>query len=132
VRPLLTRRVAVGLVLLIVSGCAQRADWVEGTLVTVDVAGAWKGRLTGGRLSGEMQMTLTQRGPKVTGDGRIGTATVSIEGTVRGDVLFFSEPRGRLRGQATVTGDQMSGEGRTNLSAMGTGQDTEFLFTLSR
>ena len=33
------RRIALGLVFLIASGCAQPADWIEGTLVTVDVNG---------------------------------------------------------------------------------------------
>jgi hypothetical protein len=32
VTPLLTQRRAVVLILLIVSGSAQRADWIEGTL----------------------------------------------------------------------------------------------------
>jgi hypothetical protein len=121
VRPLLTRRLAVGLLLFIVSGCAQRTDWVEGTLVTVDVTGVWKGRVTPsvaiGGLSGEFEMTLAQRGPKVTGDGRIRAQQLSIEGTVRGDVFSFSDLEGRLRGQATVIGDQMSGEARTNMAS---------------
>jgi len=29
------------LALLIASGCVQRTDWIEGTLVTVDVTGRW-------------------------------------------------------------------------------------------
>ena len=135
-RPLLTRRLAVGLFLFIVSGCAQRTDWVEGTLVTVDVTGVWKGRVTPsvaiGGLSGEFEMTLAQRGPKVTGDGRIRAQKLSIEGTVRGDVFSFSDLEGRLRGQATVIGDQMSGEARTNVASSSPGQPMPFRFTLAR
>ena len=37
------RWLQVGLVLLIASRCVQRADWIEGTLVTVDVTGRWTG-----------------------------------------------------------------------------------------
>ena len=122
---------AVALVLL-VAACAQKSDWVEGTLVTVDVTGAWKGRVAGvpGGVGGEMEMTLTQRGPKVTGDGRIRAEKISIEGTVRGDVFSFTEPGGRLRGEARVTGDEMAGEGRTNLAFPGAAGRVRF--TLSR
>ena len=56
---------SVALVLL-VQGCAQRTDWVGGTLVTVDVTGIWKGRVRTG-IQGDMEMTLSQQGPKVTG-----------------------------------------------------------------
>jgi hypothetical protein len=134
--PRLSRRaivLAVALELLGAAGCAQKTDWVEGTLVTVDVTGAWKGRVNfvgGASGSGELEMTLSQRGPKVTGSGRIRTQTMSIEGTVRGDVFSFSEPGGSVRGEATVTGDEMSGAGRTNLGLAG--QPAPFRFTLSR
>jgi uncharacterized protein (DUF2236 family) len=32
--------------LLLGSGCASRPDWIEATLVTVDVTGTWRGTLT--------------------------------------------------------------------------------------
>ena len=117
------------------AGCA-RADWIEGTLVTVDVAGVWKGRAfiggTSGGTSGDFELTLTQRGAKVTGDGRLRAQTFSVEGTVRGDVLTFNEPAGRLRGEARVTGDEMSGEGRANVGTLGAGAQFPFRFTLAR
>ena len=108
----------VPLGLLGASECAQRADWVEGTLVTVDVTGAWKGRMTSGLTGGltaEMEMTLTQRGAKVAGEGRIRLQKIAIEGTVRGDVFSFNEPGNRLRGEAQVDGDQMSGQGHASV-----------------
>jgi len=37
----------------------QETDWIEGTLVTVDVRGVWRGRLASG-LAAELEMTLTQ------------------------------------------------------------------------
>jgi hypothetical protein len=132
------RSLQVLLVLLIAAGCAQRADWVEGTLVTVDVTGVWKGRVTAtsgallGGGSAEIEMTLTQRGPKVTGDGRIRAQKFSIEGTVRGDAFSFNEPGGRLRAEARVNGDEMAGQGRTNLGNVGPGQQFPFGFTLAR
>jgi hypothetical protein len=131
VRLLLTRRLAVGLVLFFVSGCAQRADWVEGTLVTVDVTGVWKGSIASG-MPGEFEMTLTQRGARVTGHGRIRAHKFSVDGTVRGDVFTFNEPEGRLRAEARVNGDEMDGQGRTNLANVGPGQQYPFRFTLAR
>lgn len=70
------------LVLLIASGCAQRADWIQGTLVTVDVAGRWTGtfsRVGGdpGASAGGLDMTLRQTGPRATGDVRLLAATLN-------------------------------------------------------
>ncbi len=59
---MMDRRSFIGsLALLIASGCAQRSDWIEGTLVTVDVTGRWVG-------VGGFDMTLRQTGPKATGN----------------------------------------------------------------
>jgi len=130
------RWLQIGLVLVIAVGCAQRADWIEGTLVTVDVAGVWKGRAliggTSGGTSGDFELALTQRGAKVTGDGRIRAEKFRVEGAVRGDVLTFNEPAGRLHGEARVTGDEMSGEGRGNVGTLGAGAQFPFRFTLAR
>ncbi len=104
----------IGLVLLLVaSGCVQRADWIEGTLVTVDVAGRWTGTMYGG-WGGALNLTLRQTGPKVTGDVNLASPighvwSGPIEGTVSGDVLRFSRPDGNLRGEVIVAGDEMSG-----------------------
>ena len=105
------------LVLLIASGCAQRADWIGGTLVTVDATGQWSGVVstqgsTG--VGGRFDMTLRQTGAKVAGEIQLaaGDATLlngPVEGTIHGDVLKFGRPDGRLRGEAVVAGDQMSG-----------------------
>ena len=96
-------------------GCA-RPDWIQQTLVTVDVTGTW--RSTEGSL---VDLVLEQEGAKAKGSYRIaftiGTATISsgtIEGTVAGDVLRFSqvgrEIYGSFRGEMTVSGDELSGE----------------------
>ena len=47
-----TRQIALALVLLIVAGCA-RADWIEGTLVTVDATGRWTGTWSGPSAGGQ-------------------------------------------------------------------------------
>jgi len=125
------RWLLMGLLVIVAPGCAQKTDWVEGTLVTVDVTGVWRGRMTTGS-QGEMEMTLTQRGAKVTGEGRLRSQKISIEGTVRGDLFSFTDTGGRLRAQATVSGDEMSGAGRTNLGNVGPGQQFPFDFTLAR
>jgi hypothetical protein len=90
------------------SGCA-RPDWIEQTLVTVDVTGAW--RSTEGGL---LEFALEQRGSKVKGSYRVsGTASSgAIEGTVEGDVFRFRQTSGTLlfEGEMTVSGDEMSGD----------------------
>jgi hypothetical protein len=102
----------VALVLLIVAGCAQRSDWIEGMLVTVDVTGRWAGKWTEGG-AGEVELTLRQAGPKVKGDFTLTGIqhshfwTGPIDGSVSGDVLRFS--RSLLRGEMIVAGDEMSG-----------------------
>ena len=106
------RALVVGFVMVMASGCAQRADWIEGTLVTVDVTGRWAGtyfQATGGGSGGVFDMTLRQTGPKATGDVRLTGPNVlgwsgPVDGTVSGDVLKFSRPDGRLRGEVTVAG----------------------------
>jgi hypothetical protein len=109
------RWLQVGLVLLFASGCAQRSDWVESTLVTVDVTGRWTGQWFGSGGGGDFAMTLRQTGPKATGDlERSGAADAhnwngTIVGTVRGDTLSFGLLDGRLQGEVIVAGDEMSG-----------------------
>src|SRR4030095_8950662 len=98
-------RALAGLLLLVAAGCAPNADWIEGTLVTVDVSGSWRGSVP---YQGELELNLVQDGAKVTGQGQLLTTKFRIEGTVRGDVLAFQDPGGRLRGEAVVTGDAMT------------------------
>jgi hypothetical protein len=112
---MMNRRAFLGsLGLLIASGCARRADWIESTLVTVNVTGWWVGNYRSGQGVGEFDMTLYQAGPKVTGDVTMTLASpqyreVSIEGTIAGDVLRFSRPDGQLRSEVIVAGDAMTG-----------------------
>ena len=56
---------------LAVAGCAQRRDWVQGILVTVDVTGRWAGSWERGSLAGELDMALRQTGPKTMGDVKL-------------------------------------------------------------
>ena len=121
---------AIALLLVSGAGCAKKPDWIAGTLVTVDVSGTWRGRTAPHRMGvqAEVEMTLTQDGPKVTGEGGLRATKVKIEGIVRGDVLSFTEPGGRVRADATVTGDEMSGFGWGNMTPF----FGEFTFKLSR
>ena len=86
---------------LLVSGCAARPDWIEATLVTADVTGTWRGR--------GLTLLLEQRGPKVTGRVLAGPFSGAVEGSVEGDVFRFFTANGALRGETTVTGDEMTG-----------------------
>ena len=108
-----TTWLAVGL-LLIISGCTQRADWIQGTLITVDVAGRWTGGYSMGGPGGAVDITLRQTGPRATGHLMLTGFNAQIwsgpvEGTVNGDVLKFGRPDGRLRGEVIVAGDEMAG-----------------------
>jgi len=52
--------------LVFASGCAQK-DWIDRTLVTVDVTGVWSGSLRGAQAPRDVQLELKQEGSKVTG-----------------------------------------------------------------
>jgi hypothetical protein len=103
------------------SGCAQR-DWVSETLTLVDVTGTWAGTVTfwGSGCSGQpagnrgcpypVQLVLRQRGASVIGEvaaasGRFGGD--KVKGVINGELFTFE--LGALRGEASVSGDDMDG-----------------------
>jgi len=95
------------------SSCAK-PDWIQDTLVTVDVTGTWVN--TTGSL---FKLQLEQQGPKVIGSAvmwgltSIGTTvSANIEGSVTGDVFRFHQTSGAMRkveGELTVSGESMRG-----------------------
>jgi hypothetical protein len=103
------------------AGCA-RTDWIDRTLVTVDVTGTWEGTVGGvggtGSSSGLFQFVLEQQGSGVKGFARgysrgvgcQGTDVGPIEGTVAGDVFRFRDSRGCIEGELTVSGEEMVGQ----------------------
>jgi hypothetical protein len=107
------RRAFIGTLaaLLCGSGCTTPPDWIERTLVTVDVTGVWYGTA-----NFQIELTLRQEGPKVTGFVRARNLTPSgltesgpINGTVSGDVFTFKQTNGSAEGELSVTGDEMTG-----------------------
>jgi hypothetical protein len=103
-------------VLIVVSGCA-RPDWIERTLVTVDVTGTWDGT-PASPSHGVFQLTLEQQGSQVKGRIRHvggGSACASVagplEGSVAGDVFSFKQTNASISGEMRVSGDEMSGGG---------------------
>jgi hypothetical protein len=99
------------------SGCVARPDWIERTLVTVDVTGLWHGISEAGGAGGgnvALWLDLRQDGPKVKGFARPGGGlSRPIEGTIAGDRFSFRPSygaRGRLTGEVTVSGDRMRGD----------------------
>ena len=105
--------------LLFASGCASR-DWIDRTLVTVDVTGTWSGRPEGSQFGrpSEIFLELKQEGPNVTGTLRSSTTQATsetgplagpISGTVAGDEFRFKNSRGTVEGQLAVGGDEMTG-----------------------
>jgi hypothetical protein len=111
--------VAAGL--LLGSGCASRPDWIEATLVTVDVTGRWHGtwiRAGGGGSDSTLyvDLALDQSGASVVGTIRTWGPPAArlvdgpLEGSVAGDILRFERAgSSSLRGEATVDGDKMTG-----------------------
>jgi len=105
-------------------GCA-RTDWIDRTLVTVEVTGVWSGKAyiphaVSGRIV-DVRLELEQQGPKVKGSirpsGSIPWRSLDqsstagpIEGSVAGDVFEFRETSGHIRGELTVSGDEMTGQ----------------------
>jgi hypothetical protein len=109
----------IGFLVLIVAGCTH-PDWIEQTLVTVDVTGEWRGSWASsvpGVFAGDrpVVLTLTQKGPKVTGQITMGAQSNGpygpIEGTVSGDIFGFHDLRNRVNAQLQVNGDEMTGRG---------------------
>ena len=116
-------KLILGLLLLAIytvgGGCAK-TDWIERTLVTVDVTGAWSGATTssqsGVSLIGNylVKLELQQQGSRVSGYIHVspGTTTIAsgpLEGDVAGDVFRFKVGRGGVSGELTVNGDEMTG-----------------------
>ena len=105
VRAILVAALACG------SGCA-RPDWIEQTLVTVDVTGTWRNAQ-----GGSIEFALEQQGPTAKGYFRpLGPGLAvfpwfegPIDGTVAGDVFRFRLTNGTAVGEMTVSGDEMKG-----------------------
>jgi hypothetical protein len=103
------------------SGCAK-TDWIDRTLVTVDVTGSWYGSVETVQTAGgapDLFFELEQQGSTVKGFVRFSTGAAvaayarvvpgPIEGTVAGDVFRFRQTTGSLEGELTVSGDEMRG-----------------------
>ena len=73
------------------SGCA-RSDWIDRTLVTVDVTGTWEGSASNAPGSNWFQFDLAQQGSQVKGTVRgtgLNRSAGEVNGTVTGDVFTF-------------------------------------------
>ena len=99
-------------------GCTTSPDWIERTLVTVDVTGTWSGTIAAGGTTAAILIDLKQEGPKVEGSVRwngmafttnVGDLPGLVEGTVSGDRFEFRRTNGILRGDVIVSGDEMAG-----------------------
>ena len=101
---------------LVLGSCAQK-DWIDQTLVTVDVTGIWEGDIHSatGPGGGGLALTLQQKGAKVVGTSRLpatgGQNNGTGEGTVSGDTLRFHDERRAFTGELQVNGDDMMGPG---------------------
>jgi hypothetical protein len=106
--------ILIATTLVIGSGCAKQ-DWIDRTLVTVDVTGTRSGSVSGvGSGSRELLLDLEQKGSTVKGSVQVSPAAGMmadvIDGTIAGDAFRFRDSRGRLEGNLTVSGDEMAGQ----------------------
>jgi hypothetical protein len=109
-------RVMLVAVLTLGSGCAK-PDWIQQTLVTVDVTGVWVGSMGRGNAITEVRFELEQHGPNVKGyflPLLTSTSAFSyfkgpIDGSVSGDVFSFRVTNGTIVGEMKVSGDEMNG-----------------------
>jgi len=121
----------IGVALVFASGCV-RPDWIEQTLVTVDVTGVWRGTASGSSGStNQIVLTLQQNGPKVTGrldlSGTGAGVAIPVEGIVNGDLFRFQDKRGSITAELQVSGDEMTGSGtRSSPAAVGFGGSMKF------
>ena len=108
----------VATTLVLSSGCTKQ-DWIDRTLVTVDVTGTWLGDIEGtAGGSRELSLELEQQGSTVKGFIRMTGGGANplwvrpgpIDGTVAGDVFRFRQPNGHAEGEMTVSGDEMNGK----------------------
>ena len=121
-------RAALGVIaaaFVFVSGCAKQ-DWIDRTLVTIDVTGVWEGTVTARASNLAIELDIKQEGARVTGvikgfrnfDGNL-VPPIPIEGTLSGDTVSFHEASGarsRLIVEVQVNGDEMNGSGSMNTS----------------
>jgi hypothetical protein len=89
------------------SGCAK-TDWIDRTLVTVDVTGTWKS-------DSGWELNLEQQGSKVNGTMKhgylqpsVGPSSGQIDDRVAGDTFTFKRADGKIAGELTVSGDEMN------------------------
>ena len=106
--------ILIATTLVIGSGCAKQ-DWIDRTLVTVDVTGTWEGNAQGTSVANTLQLELNQQGPNVTGYLRMAGFAATpgsgpIVGSVAGDTFRFRQVNGSGEGDMTVSGDDMTGQ----------------------
>ena len=102
---------------LVLDGCGcAKTDWIDRTLVTVDVTGTWSGTMMAAGSGGaggvrDVVFELAQKGLTVKGTMRVtprGQAPDTLEGTVAGDVFRFKDPRATWEGELTISGEEMA------------------------
>jgi hypothetical protein len=93
------------------SGCA-RSDWIDRTLVTVDVTGTWEGSGSTSQGTSWLQFNLAQQGSQVKGTVKgmgMNRSAGQLTGTVAGDVFTFRLTDVPFTGEMSVSGDEMTG-----------------------
>ena len=112
-------RVILVTVLVFGSGCAK-PDWIQQTLVTVDVTGTWLDT------AGKLELNLEQQGAKVTGSmvylaGSASRVPGAIDGGGRRCVPIQANEwkQSTTTGEMTESGDEMTGNVRSVIGTRG-------------
>jgi hypothetical protein len=106
-------RLFIAATLIFAAGCVKQ-DWIDRTLVTVDVTGVWV--LVPDEV---LRLELKQEGTKATGSYRWSGWFANedrggpLEGTLNGDTFYFNGFGGNLQGEMIVNGDEMNGRLQT-------------------
>ncbi len=91
----------------------RASDWIDRTLVTVDVTGTWDGSGSNAQHTTWFQFNLAQQGSQVTGTVSgmgVNRSAREVTGTVAGDVFTFRLTDVPFTGEMKVNGDEMTGQ----------------------
>src|SRR5215470_15953868 len=96
------------------AGCAQK-DWIDRTVVTENVTGAWAGSM--GAMD-DLRFDLKQEGARVAGSFRtggrsaslIGASSGALERSVAGYVFTLRDALGMFQLEETVSSEEMEGK----------------------
>src|SRR5262245_2610013 len=120
------RMLFLGLVVLSMAACASTMESTPSAPPTVDITGSWAGQWTYTNASlggGQISMTVTQTGPRVSGNMQVTGAPVVRSGAITAlvsgnqvQVMRATSITGRLTGQGDTMTAEIDGVNPANLT----------------